>query len=109
MVWARMVVAGFYSGLGGEGKSMVEVSRGNPIWALGLMSGTSMDGVDAALVLTDGETIAEFGPSVFIAYGEGYRNQMQAANQVAPATPTATLCDQGRWPPALTVLADSAV
>jgi len=41
----------------------MEVSRGNPIWALGLMSGTSMDGVDAALVLTDGETISEFGPS----------------------------------------------
>lgn len=39
----------------------MEVSRGKPIWALGLMSGTSMDGVDAALVLTDGETIAEFG------------------------------------------------
>ena len=40
----------------------MEVSRGKPIWALGLMSGTSMDGVDAALVLTDGETISEFGP-----------------------------------------------
>jgi len=39
----------------------VEVSRGKPIWALGLMSGTSMDGVDAALVLTDGETISKFG------------------------------------------------
>ena len=31
--------------------------------ALGLMSGTSMDGVDAAVVETDGETIAGFGPS----------------------------------------------
>ncbi len=40
----------------------MEVSRGKPIWALGLMSGTSMDGVDAAMVLTDGETISEFGP-----------------------------------------------
>jgi len=39
----------------------MEVSRGKPIWALGLMSGTSMDGVDAAMVLTDGETILEFG------------------------------------------------
>ena len=39
----------------------MKVSRDKPIWALGLMSGTSMDGVDAALVLTDGETISEFG------------------------------------------------
>ena len=41
----------------------MKVSRGKPIWALGLMSGTSMDGVDAAMVLTDGETISEFGHS----------------------------------------------
>jgi len=56
-----MLWAGFYSGTGGEGKGMVEVSQGKPVWALGLMSGTSMDGVDAALVLTDGETVSEFG------------------------------------------------
>ncbi len=30
--------------------------------ALGLMSGTSMDGVDVALIETDGERIAAFGP-----------------------------------------------
>jgi anhydro-N-acetylmuramic acid kinase len=33
--------------------------------ALGMMSGTSMDGVDAALVETDGETIAGFGRGTF--------------------------------------------
>jgi anhydro-N-acetylmuramic acid kinase len=32
--------------------------KAGPIWALGAMSGTSLDGVDAAMVLTDGETIA---------------------------------------------------
>lgn len=49
----------------------MEVSRGNHVWSLGLMSGTSMDGVDAALVLTDGETIAEFGPSAERAFVPG--------------------------------------
>ena len=39
--------------------------------ALGLMSGTSMDGVDAAVLETDGETIAGFGPSAFRALCAG--------------------------------------
>ena len=39
--------------------------------ALGLMSGTSMDGVDAAVLETDGETIAGFGPSAFVPYARG--------------------------------------
>lgn len=35
-----------------------------PIWALGLMSGTSLDGVDAALIKTDGEKVLEFGDAL---------------------------------------------
>lgn len=31
------------------------------VWALGLMSGTSLDGIDAALIKTDGEYVYEFG------------------------------------------------
>ena len=30
--------------------------------AIGTMSGTSFDGVDVALLETDGETVARFGP-----------------------------------------------
>ena len=37
-----------YNGVGGKGEVMV---KDRPIWALGAMSGTSLDGVDAAMVL----------------------------------------------------------
>jgi anhydro-N-acetylmuramic acid kinase len=36
--------------------------------ALGLMSGTSLDGVDAAVIETDGERILGFGPSAYRPY-----------------------------------------
>jgi len=104
-----MVEAGFYSGSERKGKGVIKVSRGQPVWAVGLMSGTSMDGVDAAAVLTDGETIEAFGPSVFLPYDDTYRGQMRSANQAAPATPTERLRDPACWPDALVTLADSAV
>ncbi|WP_265502641.1 anhydro-N-acetylmuramic acid kinase [Paracoccus beibuensis] len=40
------------------------------IRALGMMSGTSLDGVDAALIETDGVRIGGFGRSGFRAYGD---------------------------------------
>jgi len=51
----------------------------HPVWALGLMSGTSMDGVDAALVLTDGVEIAALGPALTQAYGPEIRARLRAA------------------------------
>ena len=46
---------------------------------LGLMSGTSMDGVDAAVLDTDGETIAGFGPTAFAAYPPEDRALLRAS------------------------------
>ncbi len=46
---------------------------------LGLMSGTSMDGVDAALLKTDGETIDGFGPRLARPYDEAERTLLRRA------------------------------
>jgi anhydro-N-acetylmuramic acid kinase len=46
--------------------------------ALGAMSGTSLDGVDAAVVVTDGITISGFGPSVYRAYTDDERAILRA-------------------------------
>ncbi|MFN3825709.1 MAG: anhydro-N-acetylmuramic acid kinase, partial [Pseudorhodobacter sp.] len=35
--------------------------KSGAVWALGAMSGTSLDGVDGAMIRTDGVTISEFG------------------------------------------------
>ena len=41
--------------------------------ALGLMSGTSVDGVDVALIETDGERVASFGPTLTVPYPDEVR------------------------------------
>ncbi len=46
---------------------------------LGLMSGTSMDGVDAAVLMTDGEAIDGFGPRLARPYGEDERAVLRRA------------------------------
>ena len=43
------------------------------VQAIGLMSGTSLDGVDVAVIETDGERIAGFGPTGYRAYTEAER------------------------------------
>ena len=47
--------------------------------ALGTMSGTSLDGVDAAELFTDGERIAAFGQSGYRPYGDAERDVLRAA------------------------------
>ncbi|MDP7045005.1 MAG: anhydro-N-acetylmuramic acid kinase, partial [Alphaproteobacteria bacterium] len=46
--------------------------------ALGLMSGTSLDGVDAALVCSDGESYVECGPALTLEYGSGLRERLRS-------------------------------
>ncbi len=49
------------------------------IWALGLMSGTSLDGIDAALIKTDGESVAEHGPWLSVPYDDAFRESLAMA------------------------------
>ncbi len=53
---------------------------------IGLMSGTSMDGVDAALVYTDGVRIERFGPSLTLPYSAEMRDGLREAINLASAS-----------------------
>ncbi|QMU59124.1 MAG: anhydro-N-acetylmuramic acid kinase [Boseongicola sp.] len=55
------------------------MSDNGPIWALGAMSGTSLDGVDAAMILTDGVKVHEFGETAYRAYTDAERAVIRAA------------------------------
>lgn len=51
--------------------------------AIGLMSGTSQDGVDVALIETDGEQIAQLGPTACRPYSEAERTLLRRATTAA--------------------------
>jgi len=53
--------------------------------AIGLMSGTSMDGIDLAIVRTDGENVVERGPSFFVPYEAAFRARIEAGLEDAKA------------------------
>ncbi len=46
--------------------------------AIGLMSGTSLDGIDAALIRTDGTTVLEHGPTSSRPYGSMFRQKLRS-------------------------------
>ena len=48
------------------------------VWAIGMMSGTSCDGIDAALIHTDGTSIDDFGPTVELSYDVAFRARLQS-------------------------------
>ena len=61
--------------------------------AIGLMSGTSLDGVDVALIETDGEEISAFGPTGYRAYSDAERAILHEALHAA-----SRLTDRGARP-----------
>lgn len=52
---------------------------------IGLMSGTSLDGVDAAWVETDGETIGRLGPTLTLPYEPALRRDLRTLLDRAPS------------------------
>ena len=54
-----------------------DAARLEPVYALGLMSGTSLDGIDAALIRTDGEHVLDFGPWLTVPYETGLRQTLR--------------------------------
>ncbi len=50
---------------------------GDRIRAIGLMSGTSMDGMDVAMLTTDGESVVERGPFLAVPYDPAFRERLK--------------------------------
>jgi anhydro-N-acetylmuramic acid kinase len=63
------------------------------MWVLGFMSGTSLDGVDAAVIQTDGEIVSAFGPAETLPYGPAERAVLESAVENALR---ASYCDTDR-------------
>ena len=53
--------------------------------AVGLMSGTSMDGIDISMLKTDGARFIETGPSEFMPYEAAFRRRIETALETAKA------------------------
>jgi len=53
-------------------------------WVIGLMSGTSLDGVDAASIETDGERLLAAGPSLTLPYDAALRADLRRILDLAP-------------------------
>lgn len=66
----------YHSGLDSPSPGVPALSQ--TAWHIGLMSGTSMDGIDAALLRTDGVALAEFGPALTLPYELGLRERIRA-------------------------------
>ncbi len=63
--------------------SSKSLSPAAPALAIGLMSGTSQDGVDVAMIETDGEVITRFGPTAYRTYSKAERALLRSATAAA--------------------------
>jgi anhydro-N-acetylmuramic acid kinase len=69
---------------------MTETKKGGVVKSIGLMSGTSLDGIDAAIVETDGEGFVSTGPALNLPYDAALRAQLRSALDEAAETPVGT-------------------
>jgi anhydro-N-acetylmuramic acid kinase len=51
--------------------------QGSPVKAIGVISGTSMDGIDVSIVETDGDTVVKPGPGRTFPYPDDLRGRLQ--------------------------------
>ncbi|MBA3813884.1 MAG: anhydro-N-acetylmuramic acid kinase [Alphaproteobacteria bacterium] len=79
------------SGNRGRNINNTDTTHKRPLIALGLMSGTSGDGIDAALLETDGLSIKSFGPTHFIPYPEPVKKAILKAYGHVPGPEIAEL------------------
>ncbi len=66
---------------------MTDSKKDGAVKAIGLMSGTSLDGIDAAILETDGEGVITPGPALTRAYDPELRACLRAALEEAGGTP----------------------
>jgi anhydro-N-acetylmuramic acid kinase len=64
-------------------KPLPSSAPSSPVLAIGLMSGTSQDGVDVALIETDGDVIMRFGPTAYRSYSKPERALLRSATAAA--------------------------